>query len=389
VNNKRRDRVAQVDVDARRLREEYDKRSTSRREQTDNKREELAASQRAVLVQLDTDEKQADKEVAAAVQKVDGIRADIDAARKRAESAYEAREASIRKTQVHRIATTVEIVRGLIRGERPLSIKATAKERGDILTDQISMVRIWVYPVLAFIVAFLPTLMVEIGFSTVFDPETQRPPHRLGFFGRRLHWLYTRAGRLKIARFERIANEASSQIATRDKALAEARDTADQALFDRDAELIAARETFAAAKAQHEQEVQRLQTEFADGARTREDQWVAKLAGLADSLNRTVVEKDALKDLQKSEVERQIQMRQNAWSDRITQLRQELDEQRTAAESERTTLIQEHHRKLMEATEECKTQVIQARRQVQTRNSLGSKRTPGSNTTCRKLCAPG
>ncbi len=44
------------------------------------------------------------------------------------------------------------------------TFKATAKERGDILTDQISMVRIWVYPVLAFIVAFLPTLMVEIGF---------------------------------------------------------------------------------------------------------------------------------------------------------------------------------------------------------------------------------
>ena len=181
--------MAQVDVDARRLREEYDKRSTSRREQTDNKREELAASQRAVLVQLDTDEKQADKEVAAAVQKVDGIRADIDAARKRAESAYEAREASIRKTQVHRIATTVEIVRGLIRGERPLSIKATAKERGDILTDQISMVRIWVYPVLAFIVAFgvlldtvlvrsllVPALAYDIGSKIWWPSKLGRSP---------------------------------------------------------------------------------------------------------------------------------------------------------------------------------------------------------------------
>src|SRR3974390_3005132 len=84
---------------------------------------------------------------------------------------------------------------------------------------------------------------------------------------------------------------------------------------------------------------------------------------MADSLNRTVVEKDALRDLQKSEVERQIQMRQNAWSDRLTQLREELDEQRTAHESERTVLMEEHHRKLMEVTEECKTQVIQARRQ--------------------------
>jgi len=128
-----------------------------------------------------------DQEFAAVVQKVDSTRAEIDACRKKAEGFYEAREASIRKTQVHRIATTVEIVRGLLMGERPMSIKATAKERGDILTDQISMVRIWVYPVLAFIVAFLPTLMVEIGFSTVFQPEQQRPPYRLGFCGRRLH----------------------------------------------------------------------------------------------------------------------------------------------------------------------------------------------------------
>src|SRR5208282_5620022 len=113
---------------------------------------------------------------------------------------YEAREAAIRKTQVHRIATTVEIVRGLIKGERPASIKLTAKERGDILTDQISMVRIWVYPVLAFIVAFLPTLMVEIGFTTLFHKEQQRPLHRLGFLGRQLHAIEIRAGQQKILR---------------------------------------------------------------------------------------------------------------------------------------------------------------------------------------------
>ena len=45
VNNKRRDSVAQVDADARRLREEYDRRSSTRREKTDSKREELAAAQ--------------------------------------------------------------------------------------------------------------------------------------------------------------------------------------------------------------------------------------------------------------------------------------------------------------------------------------------------------
>src|SRR5439155_25059129 len=169
-------------------------------------------------------------------------RAEVDACRKKAEGFYEAREASIKNTQVHRIATTVEIVRGLLMGERPVSIKATAKERGDLFTDQISMVRIWVYPVLAFIVAFLPTLMVEIGFSTIFHPEQQRPPHRLGFCGRRLHWLYTRAGRQKILRAERIAREASGDIAARDQALAETKAAADKALLEKDAALLAGRE---------------------------------------------------------------------------------------------------------------------------------------------------
>jgi hypothetical protein len=91
---------------------------------------------------------------------------------------------------------------------------------------------------------------------------------------------------------------------------------------------------------------------------------VAKLAGLADSLNRTVVEKDALRDLQKSEIERQIQMRQNAWSDRLTQLRQELDDQRMASETERTTLMQEHQRKLMELVRRVQSPGGSARRQA-------------------------
>src|SRR5213079_497219 len=146
-------------------------RSGTKREETDRKREELLAAMAQLVKDSAEEAKQIDQDLATVVQKVDGIRAEIDACRKRAEGFYEAREASIRKTQVHRIATTVEIVRGLIKGERPMSIKTTAKERGDILTDQISMVRIWVYPVLAFIVAFLPTLMVEIGFSTVFHPD--------------------------------------------------------------------------------------------------------------------------------------------------------------------------------------------------------------------------
>ena len=320
VNNKRRERVAQVDADARRLREEYDRRSSTRREKTDGKREELVAAQAALTAEINAEEKLADQELAAAVKKVDGIRGEIDACRKKAEGYYEEREASIRKTQVHRIATTVEIVRGLIMGERPMSITATAKERGDRLTDQISMVRIWVYPVLAFIVAFLPTLMVEIGSSTVFQPERQRPAYRLGLLGRRLHWLYKRAGRQKILRAERLAIEASGEVAARDRALAAA----------------------GTAAAEHAE----------------------KLATMADSLNRAVAESHALRDLQNSEVERQIQSRQEAWSDRLTQMRKELDDQRAAHEAERAALRQEHQQKLMQVTEDCKAQVIQVRRQM-------------------------
>src|SRR5437867_511163 len=364
INNKRRERVAQVDTDARRLREEFDHRSTNKREESDRKREDLSAGMAALAKEEKAESELINQEFAAVVQKADGLRAETDACRKKPGGFYEARETVIRKTQVHRIATTVEIVRGLIKGERPMSITTTAKARGDILTDQISMVRIWVYPVLAFIVAFLPTLMVEVGFSTVFHPEQQRPPHRLGFLGRRLHWLYIRAGHQKILRAERLASEASAEIAIRGKALADAKAAADRALFDKDAELQAAREAMSAAAAEHEEQLKKREEEHAQQSKTQEAEWVAKLAGMADSLNRTVLEKDALRDLQRSEVERQIQMRQNAWSDRLTQLRQELDDQRAASEAERTAMMQEHHKKLLEVSEDCKSQVIQARRQA-------------------------
>src|SRR6478736_4422159 len=229
VNNKRRESVALVAADAQRIRQDFDRRSQAKREESDRRRNELLTAQEKLNVQLAAEEKELDQALGVAVLKVDDIRAEVDAARKRAEVHYEAREAAIRNTQVHRIATTVEIVRGLLFGERPLSINASAKERGDVLTDQISMVRISVYPVLAFIVAFLPTLMVEIGFSTLFKPEPlpqqqqQRPQHRLGFLGRRLHAVSVRAGRLKIARAERMIREASTEIAARDKALATAK----------------------------------------------------------------------------------------------------------------------------------------------------------------------
>src|SRR5436190_297902 len=374
VNNKRREGVARVDADARRLREDFDRRSGTKREESDRKREELLASIAALVKEGAAEAKLIDQEFEAAAKKeqdtlnsqrpVEVVRAELDTARKNADGYYQAREDSIRKTQVHRIATTVEIVRGWIFGERPVSITASAKERGNLLTDQISMVRIWVYPVLAFIVAFLPTLLVEIGFSTLFHAEEQRPPHRLGFFGRRLHWLYIRAGRQKILRAERIASAASAEIAARDKALAAANAVAEQALVEKETQLQAALAAMSAAAAGHEEQLKRKEDKQAEQAKTQEAEWVAKLAGMADSLNRTVLEKDALRDLQKSEVERQIQMRLNAWSDRLTQSRQELDDQRAASEAERTALMQEHHQKLLEVSEDCKTQVIQARRQA-------------------------
>ena len=364
VNNQRRDRVAQVDDNADRLRQDFDHRSSTKREESDRKREELLAAHAALATQWTTEEKQIDQEFEAAAQKVDGIHAELNDSRKKAEGFYESRVAAIENTQVHRIATTVEIVRGLLKGQRPVSITATAKERGDLYTDQISMVRICVYPVLAFIVAFLPTLLVEIGFSTIFHPEQQRLPHRLGFFGRRLHWLYTRAGRQKILRAERIASAASSEIAARDKALVAARAATETALLEKEAELQAARDAISAAIARHNEQLTTKEEEHAEQSKIETDQWVAKLAGMADSLNSTVVEKDALRDLQKSEIERQIQMRQNAWSDRLTQMRQELDDQRGASETERTALMQAHHKKLLEVSEDSKTQVIQARRQA-------------------------
>ena len=342
VNNKRRDRLAQVDADARKIREEFDRRSGTKREEADRKREELSAAQAAVAKELKAQQNQVDQDLTTAVQKVDGIRAEIDAAKKRADGFYMAREAAIRNTQVHRIATTVEIVRGLLKGERPMSIKATAKERGDILTDQISMVRIWVYPVLAFIVAFLPTLMVEIGFSTVFHPEVQRPPHRLGFFGRHLHWLYIRAGRQKILRAERQAREASAEIALRGKMLAE-----------KEAGLQTADEAIAAAAAAHEKKLKQ-----------KEGEWGAKIASVNESLNQALVEKEALLSSQQLEIDRQVQLRQNAWTDRLNQLRQELDSHRATSEAERAATAQEHQKKLQELSEEWRNQIIQANRQV-------------------------
>jgi len=363
VNNKRRDRVAQVDADARRLREEFSRRSGTKREETDHKREELIAAMALLVKEGAAEAKLINEEFARAVEEeesahknqrpVELIRAELDASRETANGFYEEREAAIRQTQVHRIATTVEIVRGWLFGERPVSITASAKERGDLLTDQISMVRIWVYPVLAFIVAFLPTLMVEVGFSTLFKPERRRRHHRVGFFGRGLYGLYVRAGRQRLLRAERVASEAAAAIASRDSALASAKVAAQKSLSEKDAELQAAREAIGAAEAKHEEQMKQ-----------QEDQWRAKLAEVTDALNQALAERNTLHDFQQTEIERQVQLRENAWSERLNQARQELEAQRTSNEAERTAMTREHHKKLQEVTEDWKSQLTQARRQL-------------------------
>ncbi len=367
VNNKRRDRVAQVGDNAQQLRKDFDQRSRAKREEADRKRDELMAAYTTLTTEWKAEEKQIDAELTPAVQRIDTVRAELDAARKTAESYYEARENAIRHTQVHRIATTVEIVRGLLFGERPMSITASAKERGDILTDQISMVRIWVYPVFAFIVAFLPTLMVEIGFSTVFKPElktSRRKERRDGFFARNLHRLYIRAGRHKILRAERLIKEASTKIAGREQALLDARREGQKALSDKTAEAQAAREALQAATTAHEEQLKWQAAEHEEQLKLKEAEWVAKFGSLADSLNRAAAEKDALLDFQKSEIERQVQARQGAWTERVNQLRQELDTQRHTYEKERAALFQEQQQKIQAVMEDCQKQIVQAKRQA-------------------------
>lgn len=366
VDAQRRQRVAQVEDEAKRMRAEFDARSSDRRSDSDKKRDALLAAQTAANNKFVAEEQEIDNGFDTTADTADGIRSQIDACRKQAETAYEARVTAIENTQVHRIATTVEIIRGLLRGKHPVSITLSPKERGDLYTDQISMVRIWVYPVLAFIVAFLPTLMVEIGFSTIFKPDTKeiRKGFRMGFLGRRMHDLYIRAGRQKMLRVERIAQRATGELSIRDRELAAAKVAAEKALADKDVELAAARDSLSAANATRLEQLKRQEEEHEQHMKVQTEEWVTKMATMADSLQRANTEKDALRDLQRSEIERQVQMRQNAWSDRFTQMRQELDDQRAAAETERLAMMQAHQKKLLEVTEDSKTQVVQARRQA-------------------------
>src|SRR6185436_7660507 len=71
-----------------------------------------------------------------------------------------------------------------------------------------------------------------------------------------------------------------------------------------------------------------------------------------------------LRDSQKSEVDRQVQLRQDAWNDQIAQLRRQLDEQRVASDAERAAFVEEQRKSVAEISEDCKNQVAQARRQL-------------------------
>src|SRR6185436_11398831 len=84
INNKRRERVAQVDADARQLRAEFDQRSSTKREASDKKREDLSTALAALAKEEKADHELIDKEFESVVVKVDGIRAEIDACRKKA-----------------------------------------------------------------------------------------------------------------------------------------------------------------------------------------------------------------------------------------------------------------------------------------------------------------
>src|SRR4030095_1663148 len=52
VNTKRRESVAQVEADARRIRQEFDQRSRAKREESDKKRETLAAARAALAAEI-------------------------------------------------------------------------------------------------------------------------------------------------------------------------------------------------------------------------------------------------------------------------------------------------------------------------------------------------
>jgi DNA repair exonuclease SbcCD ATPase subunit len=85
VNNKRRERVAQVEADARRMREEFDRRSSTKREESDRKREELSVALATLTKEEKAERDAIDQEFASVLLNVDRIRTEVDDSRKKAD----------------------------------------------------------------------------------------------------------------------------------------------------------------------------------------------------------------------------------------------------------------------------------------------------------------
>ena len=123
---------------------------------------------------------------------------------------------------------------------------------------------------------------------------------------------------------ERKAREASADITVRCRTLVAAKADAEKSLAEKETELQSARET----------------------------------------IKQTLADKETLLNSQESEIDRQVQLRQAAWTDRLNQLRQELDSQRATSEAERAAIVLQNQKKLQELSEEWRTQIIQVNRQM-------------------------
>lgn len=88
----------------------------------------------------------------------EALKAEMQNQLEKSQKLYEEEVVAISNTQVHRLATTVALLRGEPAISRPL-----AKDRALNDREQIATVRIWVYPIWAFVIAYLPSLMVAVA----------------------------------------------------------------------------------------------------------------------------------------------------------------------------------------------------------------------------------
>ena len=96
-----------------------------------------------------------------------------------------------------------------------------------------------------------------------------------------------------------------------------------------------------------------------------------------DSLHHNL-EKDQSGDFQHLRIERQVQLRQGAWNERLDQVRQELEAQHAKNEAERVELIQQHQQKSQFGGSR-RAQVAQASRQAADAQLAAEEKTPGAS----------